>query len=214
MKLRLHEPCYIGNDIGFKTWGAAPLLAKYDLVTNQLFCLENNIFFYRKLLQENLIPHLGESRVLELGSGTGMVGLVCDQLGAISVHMTDYHPRVLDNVAYNVKLNHSKATVSKLDFIEIANSDEPQEAYDIVIASDLLYEIEHAQHLPVAVNKLMKNEFYFMIPLRSTHWEEVECFEDKMRSFNFTLIDKQDVQVEEELEGTVYYRYYCFSRKP
>ncbi|RCI06124.1 hypothetical protein CU098_013661 [Rhizopus stolonifer] len=188
MKLRLHEPCYIGNDIGFKTWGAAPLLAK-------------------KLLQENLIPHLGESRVLELGSGTGMVGLVCDQLGAISVHMTDYHPRVLDNVAYNVKLNHSKATVSKLDFIEIANSDEPQEAYDIVIASDLLYEIEHAQHLPVAVNKLMKNEFYFMIPLRSTHWEEVECFEDKMRSFNFTLIDKQDVQVEEELEGTHQIKY-------
>lgn len=26
--IKLHEPSYIGNDIGFKTWGAAPLLAK------------------------------------------------------------------------------------------------------------------------------------------------------------------------------------------
>lgn len=26
--IQLHEPSYVGNDIGFKTWGAAPLLAK------------------------------------------------------------------------------------------------------------------------------------------------------------------------------------------
>ncbi|KAG1145497.1 hypothetical protein G6F37_001523 [Rhizopus arrhizus] len=194
MRLQLHEPCYIGNDIGFKTWGAAPLLAK-------------------KLLQENLIPHLPESKVLELGAGTGMVGLVCDQLGATSVHMTDYHPRVLENVAYNVRLNHSQATTSKLDFIEIAHSDDEQEQYDIVIASDLLYEIEHAQYLPVAVDKLTKNEFYFMIPLRDTHWKEVECFQEKMKLFNFILVDMQDIQVEEELEGLIYYRYYYYKRQ-
>ncbi|KAI7866619.1 hypothetical protein BDF14DRAFT_820233 [Spinellus fusiger] len=28
VSLKIHEPSYIGNDIGFKTWGAAPLMAK------------------------------------------------------------------------------------------------------------------------------------------------------------------------------------------
>lgn len=175
--------------------------------------MQYNNLLIRKLLQENLIPHLPECKVLELGAGTGMVGLVCDQLGATSVHMTDYHPRVLENVAYNIRLNHSQATTSKLDFIEIAHSDDEQEQYDIVIASDLLYEIEHAQYLPVAVDKLTKNEFYFMIPLRDTHWKEVECFQEKMRLFDFTLVDMQDIQVEEELEGLIYYRYYYYKRQ-
>ena len=26
--IQLHEPCYVGNDLGFKTWGAAPMMAK------------------------------------------------------------------------------------------------------------------------------------------------------------------------------------------
>ncbi|PHZ11316.1 uncharacterized protein RHIMIDRAFT_257298 [Rhizopus microsporus ATCC 52813] len=192
--IQLHEPCYIGNDIGFKTWGAAPLLAK-------------------RLVQENLIPHLSDSRVLELGTGTGMVGLVCDLLGAQQVHVTDYHPRVLENVAYNIQLNQSRATFSKLDFIEVANDQGKQETYDIVIASDLLYEMEHAKYLPIAVNKLVKNEFYFMIPLRDTHWEEVECFQTTMNSMpDLTLITTEDFKIDEELEGIVCYRYYHYAR--
>ncbi|ORE17703.1 hypothetical protein BCV71DRAFT_180941 [Rhizopus microsporus] len=183
-----------GNDIGFKTWGAAPLLAK-------------------RLVQENLIPHLSDSRVLELGTGTGMVGLVCDLLGAQQVHVTDYHPRVLENVAYNIQLNQSRATFSKLDFIEVANDQGKQETYDIVIASDLLYEMEHAKYLPIAVNKLVKNEFYFMIPLRDTHWEEVECFQTTMNSLpDLTLITTEDFKIDEELEGVVCYRYYHYAR--
>ncbi|KAI7897967.1 putative methyltransferase-domain-containing protein [Cokeromyces recurvatus] len=192
----LHEPCYIGNDLGFKTWGAAPMMAK-------------------KLLQQNIIPNISECSVLELGTGTGMVGLVCDHLGAAEIHVTDYHPRVLENVAYNIKLNKSRANVSRLDFIEVAksvNSNEWQNIkFDVVIASDLLYEMEHAEYLPIAVEKLMKNDFYFMIPLRDTHWKEVNHFETKMESLGLICRKVEDYEREEE-EGLVQFRYYEYTR--
>ncbi|OBZ86555.1 Protein-lysine N-methyltransferase rrg1 [Choanephora cucurbitarum] len=197
LRLPLHEPCYVGNDLGFKTWGAAPMMAK-------------------KLLQENIIPHLNDASVLELGTGTGMVGLVCDYLGAAEVHVTDYHPRVLENVAYNIQLNQSHAQVSKLDFIEVALDQSPEwqdRTFDIVIASDLLYEMEHADHLPLAIDRLMKHEFYFMIPLRDTHWEEVTHFEQKMTNLGLVCRKKEDSQHEEE-EGMVRFRYYEFIRQP
>ncbi|KAI8979917.1 putative methyltransferase-domain-containing protein [Pilobolus umbonatus] len=184
-----------GNDLGFKTWGAAPMMAK-------------------KLLQQRILGDISESTVLELGTGTGMVGLVCDYLGAGEIHVTDYHPRVLDNVAYNIKLNESHAKVSKLDFIEVAKDESPEWKnlkFDIVIASDLLYEMEHADYLPVAVNKLMKDVFYFMIPLRDTHWREVAHFESRMQEMGLIVMETMDIGREEE-EGFVKFRYYRYNR--
>ncbi|KAF7723176.1 hypothetical protein EC973_002311 [Apophysomyces ossiformis] len=194
-KIKLHEPSFIGNDIGFKTWGAAPLLAK-------------------KLIQQRVITDMPSRRVLELGTGTGMVGLVCGMLGAREVHVTDYHPRVLENVAVNLNLNHSRAVVSKLDFIEVANDNSAEwkdKKFDTIIASDLLYEMEHAEHLPVAVEKLMENEFYFMIPLRDTHWKEVNRFEQKMQQVGLRNRYTIDSEKQEE-EGIVRYRYYEYTR--
>lgn len=149
-----------------------------------------------------------------MGTGTGMVGLVCDYLGAGEIHVTDYHSRVLENVAYNIKLNQSRAKVSQLDFIKVAQGDAPEwenVQYDIVIASDLLYEMDHAKHLPIAINKLTKNKFYFMIPLRDTHWEEVNCFEENMKSLGFNCVEQQDYEREEE-EGIIQFRYYEFHK--
>lgn len=161
-----------------------------------------------------MIPNLSDSCVLELGTGTGMVGLICDHLGAAEIHVTDYHPRVLENVAYNMQLNKSRAQVSKLDFIEVSKDQAPEwldKKFDVVIASDLLYEMEHAEHLPIAVEKLMKNDFYFMIPLRDTHWEEVEHFEKRMNELGLKCSKTEDYEREEE-EGLVQFRYYEYCR--
>ncbi|KAL1927852.1 hypothetical protein VTP01DRAFT_3257 [Rhizomucor pusillus] len=194
-QIRIHEPSYIGNDIGFKTWGSAPLLTK-------------------KLIQQNLIPDITNRHILELATGTGLVGLACDKLGAAQVIMTDYHESVLKNAAINVQLNESRATVQKLDFIEVARDEDPVwkgRTFDVVVASDLLYEMEHAEYLPIAVNKLMENEFYFMIPLRPTHWAEVERFEQGMERLG--LLTRRVTELEKlEEEGMVRYRLYEFTR--
>ncbi|KAI7866618.1 hypothetical protein BDF14DRAFT_1810799 [Spinellus fusiger] len=145
-----------------------------------------------------------------------MVGLMCEKLGAASVELTDYHPSVLENVAINVELNQAThATVAQLDFIDVATNPESpwrNHTYDIVIASDLLYEMEHAKYLPVAVEALMTDTFYFMIPLRSTHVEEVTLFESRMVSLGLYLKATDDEEVQEE-EGITLYRFYYYSRQ-
>ena len=78
------------------------------------------------------------------------------------MRVTDYQRDVLTNVRKNVALNdvNVTTTVARLDFIEVARQQSLEwqgQRFDLVVASDLLYEMEHAEHLPVAVDKLMRN---------------------------------------------------------
>ena len=58
-------------------------------------------------------------RVLELGSGLGLPGLLAAKLGAQSVILTDCLPRVLENLQRTVKLNElaSVASAHMLDWV-------------------------------------------------------------------------------------------------
>lgn len=178
----------------------------------------------RKLIQENLIPDIGSARILELGTGTGMVGLMCAKLGAREVYMTDYHPSVLQNVARNVQLNNCQnVQIHKLNFFEIAGliqrqqetdamDDWESEPFDIVIGSDLLYEMDHALSLPHVVAKFMKNAFHFLIPLRARYQDEVVTFESKMAELGFIAIVQEDLEYEEQEGEISQFRYYEWQR--
>lgn len=84
--LRIHEPALTGDDLGLKTWAASYMLSK-------------------RLHGLNLIRWSQESRpsILELGSGTGLVGLAMAALGA-DVVLTDL-PSIHENLARNAKDN-------------------------------------------------------------------------------------------------------------
>lgn len=104
-------------------------------------------------------------RVLELGAGCGLVGLVAagimgstsnqdveDEVG--SVVLTDFNPIVLENIRRNIALNpslqHQKrqiASVATLDFYQqtgdsdgwwIDGEDQFQPAVDIILAADII----------------------------------------------------------------------------
>jgi len=75
-------------------------------------------------------------RVLELGSGTGLVGLVAGYLGAHAV-LTDQRP-ILELMRENVRLNGLQETVEALEL----NWGEPlptMEPFDVVLAADCVY---------------------------------------------------------------------------
>ena len=76
-------------------------------------------------------------RVLELGCGLGLVGVVAGKMGA-EVHFTDYIQDALDMASRNWDLNDipGEATFSILDWREPAGNFQP----DWILAADVAYE--------------------------------------------------------------------------
>lgn len=101
------------------------------------------------------------ARVLEVGAGCGACGLLAAQLGAQRTVLTDCLPGLLDALAANVTLNQThdaSVCVRHLDWSDDAAEDASpspaherlphDEAFDVVIGSDVMYEHEHAAALP------------------------------------------------------------------
>mmetsp|Transcript_25195 Transcript_25195/g.39443 ORF Transcript_25195/g.39443 Transcript_25195/m.39443 type:complete len:379 (-) Transcript_25195:277-1413(-) len=111
----------IGLNTGFKIWDAGRLLSK--------------------LLVSDYSHKLPTTRVLELGSGTGVGGLTAAAAGA-SVMLTDGSSDVLELLRVNVDANGFSRNVEVLELLwgddheDIVRDRGP---YDLIIGSDLLY---------------------------------------------------------------------------
>ena len=79
-------------------------------------------------------------RIVELGSGAGLVGLTCYKLcHPRCITMTDFHPKVLETLASNLKSNvpetlPSTLEIQPLDWVEFSQNENCLQA-DIVLAS-------------------------------------------------------------------------------
>ncbi|KAN0035845.1 hypothetical protein ACTA71_005136 [Dictyostelium dimigraforme] len=74
------------NLVGMTTWGAAYQLSDFILSNQNLFV---------------------NQKILELGSGTGLVGIILDFIKPLKkVILTDYSPKVLKNLKVNMELNN------------------------------------------------------------------------------------------------------------
>lgn len=83
-------------------------------------------------------------RILELGCGLGLASLVLQQRGA-DVVASDYHPLAEAFLTYNAALNELPAVAFRT-----LRWDTPNETlgrFDLIIASDVLYERNHAELL-------------------------------------------------------------------
>ena len=122
-----------------------------------------------RLLSRRLVnaesPRINGVDVLELGAGVGAVGLVCASLGARSVTLTDRDEAALALMHTNVRLNgHYDATavsacevsVQRLDWGDVGTYVHPPNAFDFVVAADVLYLPEHCEALPDAAAAHLK----------------------------------------------------------
>lgn len=115
VQVTIRDMTLVDDALGGRTWGAAPLLAA-------------------ELMQRPRVP----GNVLELGAGTGLVGLALAARAALeirstdldgypSVVLTDHHPTVLSNLKHNVSRwrkehpdAHDSALVTRaLDWYEV-----------------------------------------------------------------------------------------------
>ncbi|KAI8459829.1 putative methyltransferase-domain-containing protein [Phakopsora pachyrhizi] len=109
---------------GLKSWGASICLANY-LILN---------------------PHLIENKsILELGSGTGLLGILVHQLDpSKEVHLTDCNPLVLDRLRHNAHLNRAGENL-KIDHLDwntpqISNLKPKFSKPQVVLAADVIYD--------------------------------------------------------------------------
>ncbi|PHH85272.1 hypothetical protein CDD83_670 [Cordyceps sp. RAO-2017] len=148
-ELSVREPALTGDSLGLKTWASSYLLARHlpRLGASSLF----------RLFDESL----GQPapRVLELGSGTGLLGLAAAALWKVSVALSDL-PHIVPNLKHNVDANAAlvrarggELAVGPLtwgasdddgggDGVDQALYGEPFQ-FKIILAADPLYDDDH-----------------------------------------------------------------------
>lgn len=91
----IREPPLTGDNLGLKTWGTAFTMAKKldDLAAK----------YFPHLIHESTNPP-APTQVLELGAGTGLVGIAAAASWRVPVLLTDL-PEIQANLSHNVLLN-------------------------------------------------------------------------------------------------------------
>lgn len=170
----LKEPSLTADNLGLKTWGSSFVLGS-------------------RLVRENLL----KGSVLELGAGTGLVGLVACALGHPTM-LTDLG-EIVPNLAENVSINDAaNAQVEELDWSDPARflAKFGEVKYTTVILSDPLYSAQHPPWIVAMVDQFLEPSsdarVLLQIPIRRNFEAE--------RARLWELMSERYVVEEEHLE--------------
>jgi predicted nicotinamide N-methyase len=193
-ELDIHEPALTGDDLGLKTWAASYMLAK-------------------RLHKFDSLPASkeGQLRVLELGSGTGLVGLAMAGLGA-DVILTDL-PSIHANLERNAMSNSAilaqtggSARTGVLDWTnptvctlmpptgDSGQGDAITCKFPLILAADSLYSPEHPHMLVDTIEAwLSKDEDAQVVvefPYRDAYLPEIQTFRDRMMNMGLVICEE------------------------
>lgn len=179
VSITLREPSLTADNLGHKTWLASYLLAK------------------RLPSLASYVPALEISgQVIELGAGTGLVGLAIAAMFDVHVHLTDL-PAIVPNLLANVTANPSSitkgsTTVGELDWSNIPDRSEKHTAYDVVVAADPLYSPQHPAWLVAAIGHVLKRDLaarvVIELPLREAYAPEINELKSKMAGTGLAML--------------------------
>lgn len=174
------------DDVGLQSWSAS-------IVLSDLMCADPERFGLTTSAIETQSP-----RIIELGAGTGLVGLV---LGTALPHLgftdpkviaTDYHPAVLANLRDNITTNFgavardSPVEACLLDWSAPSREVPLHLPADMLIATDVVYAHEHAVWLRDCASQLLAPHgvFWLLITVRQKgHFEDVHVCETVEKAF-------------------------------
>jgi len=141
----------------------------------------------------DLKDHFDQKNVVELGCGCGLPGLVCAIVTSCEkVVLTDIESETWENTEHNVALNqHRKDALStvKLDWKQ--KESELDGSADILIGSDLIYDLELVEPLLETVTRLFKksdacNRTFFYVSADNDR-AGLDKFVEAMRALNFDV---------------------------
>lgn len=161
----LDEPALTEDNLGLKTWGSALILAK-------------------RLLKE---PELLKDRVLELGSGTGLVAIACAKIGA-NIIATDL-PAIVPNLQNNLEKNSistKQAQAHILDWNDATSFNNEYGTFDTLIVADPVYSWDHPPLVSQTVGCLLKRDsnshLILQLPQRKLYQDVRDFLYSKLES--------------------------------
>ncbi|MDD4273004.1 MAG: methyltransferase domain-containing protein [Desulfobacter postgatei] len=151
--------------------------------------------------------HVNGKRVLEVGCGIGLASLILNQRLA-DITATDYHPETEGFLIHNVKLNDGK----KIPFVRTgwADLDDDLGHFDLIIGSDLLYEIKHVDLLSTFINRHARDHCDVIIvdPRRGYHAK----FSKKMAGLGYAC-SQEKINQTDSMGKSVICQVLTFSRQ-
>lgn len=195
--LAIHEPALTADNLGLKTWASSYQLAKR--------------------LHQMCLPKVPESKgyhVLELGAGTGLVGLAAAAAMGWRVCLTDL-PEIVPNLQRNAEANMEViasrdgcACVGTLDWtapaeldvrgIEGADESTPLPTstarFPMILVADALYTSEHPKWLVQTIKRRLAESpdarVVAEMPQRPLFKSELEDFKTRMIDAGFQILEE------------------------
>lgn len=186
--LVVREPPLTGDNLGLKTWGSSYVLA-------QMLCTISQSSLSHLLSQQDGQP---KPQVLELGSGTGLLGLAAAPIWQAHVILSDL-PEIMPNLHHNVEANRPTiqahgGNVEAGALTWGGNGDEidnvlfpEKHRFRIIIVADPLYNDDHPGLLAGAIDEQLaldeESRAMVMVPQRdATTVKLLAAFRDEMAS--------------------------------
>ncbi|PWY89994.1 VPS28-domain-containing protein [Aspergillus heteromorphus CBS 117.55] len=196
--LTLHEPSLTADNLGMKTWVSSYLLSRR----------------LHSLLESTpqLVPSASTTpkvhpdrtlRALELGAGTGLVGLSLAALRGKSatIHLSDL-PDIVPNLAHNAALNvellnrtGGAVTTGVLDWSVTPDPlPTPEEQYDLILAADPLYSPNHPKWLVDTITPWLSRgldaRVVLEMPFRDAYLPQIQELRDRMGQLGLAVVDE------------------------
>jgi ribosomal protein L11 methyltransferase len=127
------QPISIGNDIYVRAdFHEAKPDFKYEIIITPKMSFGTGHHETTSMVMEHqlTIPHQ-DKKVLDVGTGTGILAVLASKLGATQISAFDIDEWSVENTIENVALNNANHIEVRLGTIE----NEPMEKYDIVLAN-------------------------------------------------------------------------------
>ncbi|KAI4277515.1 MAG: hypothetical protein LQ337_001733 [Flavoplaca oasis] len=180
VSITLREPSLTADNLGHKTWLASYLLAKR----------------LPSLLR--YIPGLQSgAQVIELGAGTGLVGIAIAAMFDVHVHLTDL-PAIVPNLLVNTTVNSptiakGSTSVGEFDWSTVSgHCSKEHKAYDVVVAADPLYSPQHPAWLVAAIDHVLKRSagarVVIELPLREAYAPEIVELKVRMAGLGLAVL--------------------------
>ena len=186
IQIQLREPSLTADNLGHKTWLASYLLARRLPSLNHL------------LPPFKDLPSTYSPQILELGSGTGLLGIAAAALYPdATIHLTDLEA-IVPNLEANVKANEALFSESSCPSVGVLDwsatyPGKLNRRYNLILASDPLYSPSHPAWLAKTIHKYLDSHpmsrVVVELPLREAYVPEVEEFKERMAGIDLVLLD-------------------------